>query len=78
VNSKLVLGFGGISIIAIFLIFLNYFPTESAILDEQNLTNDAELIPKNSTISNEVEFYIDENGTKHYVIKVEDNPTISD
>ncbi len=77
-NSKLVLGFGVISLIAIFLIFLNYFPTESAILDEQNLTNDAEFIPKNSTIPSEVEFYIDENGTKHHIINVEDNPNLSD
>jgi len=78
VNSKLVLGFGGISMIAIFVIFLNYFPNDVTMLDEQNLTNDTEFIPKNSTISSEVEFFIDENGTKHYVINVEDNPTLSD
>ena len=77
-NSKLVLGFGGISLIAIFVIFLNYFPNESAMLDEQNPSQDTELIPKNSTISSEVKFYIDENGTKHYVINMEDNPNLSD
>jgi len=64
--------------IAIFVIFLNYFPNDVTMLDEQNLTNDTEFIPKNSTISSEVEFFIDENGTKHYVINVEDNPTLSD
>jgi len=77
-NSKLVLGFGGISLIVIFVIFFNYFPNESAMLDEQNSSKDAQLIAKNSSFSSEVGFYIDENGTKHYVINVEDNPNLSD
>ena len=76
-NSKLALGFGGISLIIIFVIFLNYFPNEMGLLD-QSPSNDTELITKNSPISSEYEFYIDENGTKHIIINVEDNPKLSD
>jgi len=77
VNSKLALGFGGISLIIIFVIFLNYFPNEGSLLD-QSPSKDTELITKNSPISSEDEFYIDENGTKHIIINVEDNPKLSD
>ena len=77
-NSKLVLGFGGISLIIISVLFLNYFPNDVTMINEQNSSKDIELITKNSSISTQEGFYIDENGTKHHVINVEDNPNISD
>jgi hypothetical protein len=78
VNSKLALGFGGISLIIIFVIFLNYFPNNVTIFEEQDPSKDTELITKNSSISSEEGFYIDENGVKHHVINVEDNLNLSD
>jgi hypothetical protein len=77
-NSKLVLGFGGLLFIIISVLFLNYFPNDVTMINEQNSSKDIELITKNSSISSQEGFYIDENGIKHYIINVEDNPNISD
>ena len=77
-NFKLALGFGGISLAIIFVIFLNYFPNNVTMFEEQDPSKDTELIIKNSSISNEKGFYVDENGVKHHVINVEDNLNPSD
>jgi hypothetical protein len=76
--SKIALGFGGISLVIISVLFLNYFPNDETMTNEQNSSKNIELISKNSSISSREGFYIDENGIKHHVIDVEDNPNLSD
>lgn len=52
-------------------------PIEFTPLKEQNTPSNTESSENLSNIG-KVNFYIDENGTKHYVIDVEDNPNLSD
>ena len=64
------------SVIFVVILF-NYMPIEFTPLKEQNTPSNTESGENLSNIG-KVNFYIDENGTKHYVIDVEDNPNLSD
>ncbi len=76
-NLKLSISVGVISSVIFVVILLNYLPIESTPLQEQNTSSNIESSENLSNIG-KGDFYIDENGIKHHVIDVEDNPNLSD
>lgn len=76
-NLKLSISVGVISLVIFVVILFNYLPIESTPLQEQNTSKNIES-SKNLSNVGKVNSYIDENGIKHYVINVEDNPDLSD
>ncbi len=76
-NLKLSISIGVISSVIFVVILFNYLPIESTPLQEQNTSKNIEPSENLSNIG-KGDFYIDENGIKHYVIDVEDNPNLSD
>ena len=76
-NLKLSISVGVILSVIFVVILFNYMPIEFTPLKEQNTPSNTESGENLSNIG-KVNFYIDENGTKHYVIDVEDNPNLSD
>ncbi len=76
-NLKLSISIGVISSVIFVVILFNYLPIDSTPLKEQNTSSNIESSENLSNIG-KGNFYIDENGIKHYVIDVEDNPNLSD
>ena len=60
---------------------LQVSPADTAppLIDSPQIVEEVEINPiKETSTPDNVEFYIDEDGIKHYVISARDNPTLGD